>query len=153
MVNHSESISHTVSVPLQTTLGTLEEIACWAPYPSMPPRETETLHFNGSRTEGKEPVFLDMSSFGTDMQSKSQGASWGTQGPQKFLKNTICLFWTCEGKQKLVDVSGQSVVNMRQTQKHKHTRNCKMHMASTCSRIRSLSLYPATILKSTAKTL
>uniref|UniRef100_A0AAY4CE39 Acid-sensing ion channel 2 n=1 Tax=Denticeps clupeoides TaxID=299321 RepID=A0AAY4CE39_9TELE len=27
-VNHSESISHTVSVPLQTTLGTLEEIAC-----------------------------------------------------------------------------------------------------------------------------
>ncbi|KAI7803699.1 putative acid-sensing ion channel 2 [Triplophysa rosa] len=28
VVNHSESISHTVSVPLQTTLGTLEEIAC-----------------------------------------------------------------------------------------------------------------------------
>ncbi|XP_023691357.1 acid-sensing ion channel 2 isoform X1 [Paramormyrops kingsleyae] len=28
MVNHSEAISHTVSVPLQTTLGTLEEIAC-----------------------------------------------------------------------------------------------------------------------------
>ncbi|KAG2460577.1 ASIC2 protein, partial [Polypterus senegalus] len=26
--NHSETISHTVSVPLQTTLGTLEEIAC-----------------------------------------------------------------------------------------------------------------------------
>ncbi|MBN3309591.1 ZBED1 protein, partial [Amia calva] len=26
--NHSEAISHTVSVPLQTTLGTLEEIAC-----------------------------------------------------------------------------------------------------------------------------
>ena len=26
--NHSESISHTVSVPLQTTLATLEEIAC-----------------------------------------------------------------------------------------------------------------------------
>ncbi|XP_036944302.1 acid-sensing ion channel 2 isoform X3 [Acanthopagrus latus] len=26
--NHSESISHTVTVPLQTTLGTLEEIAC-----------------------------------------------------------------------------------------------------------------------------
>ncbi len=30
VVNHSESISHTISVPLQTTLGTLEEIACWA---------------------------------------------------------------------------------------------------------------------------
>ena len=29
--NHSEAISHTVSVPLQTTLGTLEEIACWVP--------------------------------------------------------------------------------------------------------------------------
>ncbi|MCJ8739087.1 hypothetical protein PDJAM_G00043170 [Pangasius djambal] len=28
VVNHSETISHTVSVPLQTTLGTLEEIAC-----------------------------------------------------------------------------------------------------------------------------
>uniref|UniRef100_A0A8C8RTG7 Acid-sensing ion channel 2 n=1 Tax=Pelusios castaneus TaxID=367368 RepID=A0A8C8RTG7_9SAUR len=28
MPNHSESISHTVNVPLQTTLGTLEEIAC-----------------------------------------------------------------------------------------------------------------------------
>ncbi|MGH0129620.1 UNVERIFIED_CONTAM: hypothetical protein FKN15_034497 [Acipenser sinensis] len=28
MPNHSESISHTVSVPLQTTLGTLGEIAC-----------------------------------------------------------------------------------------------------------------------------
>ncbi|XP_048859131.1 acid-sensing ion channel 2 isoform X2 [Brienomyrus brachyistius] len=28
MVNHSEAISHTVSVPLQTALGTLEEIAC-----------------------------------------------------------------------------------------------------------------------------
>ncbi|KAG7253021.1 hypothetical protein CRUP_029844 [Coryphaenoides rupestris] len=26
--NHSESISHTMSVPLQTTLATLEEIAC-----------------------------------------------------------------------------------------------------------------------------
>ncbi|OCT60082.1 acid-sensing ion channel 2 isoform X1 [Xenopus laevis] len=28
MANHSETISHTVSVPLQATLGTLEEIAC-----------------------------------------------------------------------------------------------------------------------------
>ncbi|XP_041122663.1 acid-sensing ion channel 2-like isoform X1 [Polyodon spathula] len=28
MPNHSETISHTVSVPLQTTLGTLEEIEC-----------------------------------------------------------------------------------------------------------------------------
>nr|XP_055047944.1 acid-sensing ion channel 2 isoform X2 [Misgurnus anguillicaudatus]XP_055047955.1 acid-sensing ion channel 2 isoform X2 [Misgurnus anguillicaudatus] len=28
VVNHSETISHSVSVPLQTTLGTLEEIAC-----------------------------------------------------------------------------------------------------------------------------
>uniref|UniRef100_A0A3Q3J1F1 Acid sensing ion channel subunit 2 n=1 Tax=Monopterus albus TaxID=43700 RepID=A0A3Q3J1F1_MONAL len=28
VANHSESISHTVTVPLQTTLGTLEEIAC-----------------------------------------------------------------------------------------------------------------------------
>ncbi|NXK76890.1 ASIC2 protein, partial [Amazona guildingii] len=28
MPNHSESISHTVTVPLQATLGTLEEIAC-----------------------------------------------------------------------------------------------------------------------------
>ncbi|KAM7133956.1 acid-sensing ion channel 2-like, partial [Macrochelys suwanniensis] len=28
MPNHSETISHTVNVPLQTTLGTLEEIAC-----------------------------------------------------------------------------------------------------------------------------
>ncbi|XP_055745054.1 acid-sensing ion channel 2-like [Salvelinus fontinalis] len=28
VANHSEAISHTVSVPLQTTLGTLEEIAC-----------------------------------------------------------------------------------------------------------------------------
>ncbi|XP_027016903.1 acid-sensing ion channel 2 isoform X2 [Tachysurus fulvidraco] len=28
VVNHSETISHTVSVPLQTTLGTLDEIAC-----------------------------------------------------------------------------------------------------------------------------
>ncbi|NXY86054.1 ASIC2 protein, partial [Alcedo cyanopectus] len=26
--NHSETISHTVTVPLQATLGTLEEIAC-----------------------------------------------------------------------------------------------------------------------------
>lgn len=28
VANHTESISHTVTVPLQTTLGTLEEIAC-----------------------------------------------------------------------------------------------------------------------------
>lgn len=28
MPNHSETISHTVNVPLQTALGTLEEIAC-----------------------------------------------------------------------------------------------------------------------------
>ncbi|XP_072568832.1 acid-sensing ion channel 2-like isoform X3 [Paramormyrops kingsleyae] len=28
MPNHSEAVSHTVSVPLQTTLGTVEEIAC-----------------------------------------------------------------------------------------------------------------------------
>lgn len=28
MPNHSETISHTVNVPLQATLGTLEEIAC-----------------------------------------------------------------------------------------------------------------------------
>lgn len=28
MPNHSETISHTVTVPLQTALGTLEEIAC-----------------------------------------------------------------------------------------------------------------------------
>ncbi|KAK2503497.1 hypothetical protein MC885_019626 [Smutsia gigantea] len=28
MANHSETISHTVNVPLQTALGTLEEIAC-----------------------------------------------------------------------------------------------------------------------------
>ncbi|XP_075894583.1 acid-sensing ion channel 2 isoform X1 [Nelusetta ayraudi] len=28
VANHSETISHTVTVPLQTTLGTLEEIAC-----------------------------------------------------------------------------------------------------------------------------
>ncbi|XP_012991345.2 acid-sensing ion channel 2 isoform X2 [Esox lucius] len=28
VANHSEAISHTVSVPMQTTLGTLEEIAC-----------------------------------------------------------------------------------------------------------------------------
>ena len=28
MPNHSETISHSVNVPLQTALGTLEEIAC-----------------------------------------------------------------------------------------------------------------------------
>ncbi|CAH2302822.1 Acid-sensing ion channel 2 [Pelobates cultripes] len=28
MPNHSETISHTVTVPLQATMGTLEEIAC-----------------------------------------------------------------------------------------------------------------------------
>lgn len=36
VANHSESISHTVTVPLQTTLGTLEEIACWGPPPFVP---------------------------------------------------------------------------------------------------------------------
>lgn len=34
--NHSESLSHTVTVPLQAPLGTLEEIACW-PLPTTVP--------------------------------------------------------------------------------------------------------------------
>lgn len=43
----------------------------------------------------------------------------------KFLTNTICFFWTRGGKQKLVDLSGQSLVKIRQTWKHEHVRNCR----------------------------
>lgn len=56
--------------------------------------------------------------------SKPRSFSRNMRTP-KFLTNTICLLWTHEGKQKIVDLSGQSLVNIRQTRKHEHVRNCK----------------------------
>lgn len=125
-MNHSESISHTVSVPLQTTLGTLEEIACWVHLLSTPPggarnsasRSLKTdLGPKGPRRGEKEKglslfffqTFKLVISFGANKTTRSQGASLATQGPQRFSQTpSVCSGLT---EEKLVDLSGQALVN------------------------------------------
>lgn len=127
VVNHSESISHTVSVPLQTTLGTLEEIACWVHLLSTPPGrarysasrslKTDLGPIGAKRRENKGLSLFFFQTFKTcdiiwhKQDNPKPRSFFSNTRTSAFLTNTICLIWTHEGYQKLVDLSGQPLVN------------------------------------------